>query len=54
MTQKNSYPEEYYFYENPKNIEIQNFEPQKLTHAYVCISELPLPPPPWDCRTKQR
>ena len=30
---------------NPKNIEIQNFEPQKMTWAYVCmkISEYP----PW-------
>ena len=36
-----------YFSENPKNIEIQNFEPPKMTRAYVCmkISEY-LPPPP--------
>ena len=32
-----------YVSENPKNIEIQNFEPQKMTRAYVCmkISESP-------------
>ena len=25
------------FSENPKNIEIQNFEPQKIARAYVCV-----------------
>ena len=36
-------PKKYYFSENPKNIEIQNFEPPKMTRAYVCmkISEYP-------------
>ena len=31
------------FQKTPKNIEIQNFEPQKMTQAYVCmkISEYP-------------
>ena len=31
------------FSENPKNIEIQNFKPQKMTRAYQCmkISEYP-------------
>ena len=34
------------FSENPKHIEIQNFEPQKMTGAYVYmkISEYP----PWE------
>ena len=38
----------YFFLKTPKNIEIQNFEPQKMTRAYVCmkISEYPPPPPP--------
>ena len=34
----------YSFSVNPKNIEIQNFEPQKMTRAYVhsvAISEFP-------------
>ena len=36
------------FLKNLKNIEIQNFEPKKMTRAYVCmkISVYPLPPPP--------
>ena len=36
-------PKNIYFYENPKNIEIRNFEPKKMTWAYVCtkISENP-------------
>ena len=35
------------FLKTPKNIEIQNFEPQKIARAYVCvkISEYPPPPP---------
>ena len=41
-------PKIFIFLKTPKNIEIQNFEPQKMTRAYVCmkISEYP-PPPPW-------
>ena len=40
------------FSENPQNIEIQNFEPQKMTQAYVCmkLSEYPplgILPPGW-------
>ena len=37
-------PKNIYFSENPKNIEIQNFEPKKMTRAYVCmkITESPL------------
>ena len=30
-------PKDIYFSENPKNIEIQNFGPRKMTRAYVCI-----------------
>ena len=32
-----------HFSENPKNIQSQNFEPQKIARAYVCviISECP-------------
>ena len=34
---KNFIPQKYSFFSKPpKNIEIQNFEPQKLTLAYVC------------------
>ena len=42
-------PKIFIFLKTPKNIEIQNFEPQKIARAYVCvkISEYP-PPPPWD------
>ena len=38
----------FHFLKTPKNIEIQNFEPQKMTRAYVCmnISEYLSPPPP--------
>ena len=46
ISAKSSYPKNIHFSENPKNIEIQNFEPQKIARAYVCvkISEYP---PPW-------
>ena len=30
-------PKIIHFSENPKNIEIQNFESQKMTGAYVCM-----------------
>ena len=35
------------FSENPKNIEIQNFEPKNMTRAYECmkISKYPWDPP---------
>ena len=48
MTQKNIYPKNIFFLETPKSIEIQNFESQKMTRAYICmkISEYPLLPPP--------
>ena len=37
-----------HFSEKPQKNEIQNFEPKRMTRAYVCmkISEHP-PPPPW-------
>ena len=37
-----------HFSENPKNIEIQNFEPKIMTRVYVCMKisdTLPIPPP---------
>ena len=34
------------FRKTPKNIEIQNFEPKKVTRAYVCIKISESPPPP--------
>ena len=53
MTPKNihkiSIPQKIFiFLKTPKNIEIQNFEPQKMGRVYVCvkISEYPPPPPP--------
>ena len=37
ISTKSSYPKNIHFSENPlKNIEIQNFEPQKKPLAYVC------------------
>ena len=41
---KSSYLKNIIFSEKPKNIEIQNFEPPKMTRTYVCmkISEYPL------------
>ena len=41
-------PQKYFFFlKTPKNIEIQNFEPQKIARVYVCvkISEYNTPPP---------
>ena len=40
------------FLKTPKNIEIQNFEPQKIARAYVCvkISDYPSPPPGFQTR----
>ena len=54
ISSKSSYPKNIHFSENPQNIEIQNFEPQKMTQAYVCvkISEYPPPPPPPPIGTK--
>ena len=47
ISTKSSYPPKIFiFLKTPKNIEIQNFEPQKMVRAYVYvkISEYP---PPW-------
>ena len=51
MTPKNTYKifipqKKFIFLKPPKNIDIQNFEPQKMTLVYECmkISEYP---PPW-------
>ena len=30
-------PPKFSFLKTPKNIEIQNFEPQKIAQAYVCM-----------------
>ena len=38
-------PKNIRFSENPKNIEIQNFEPPKTTRAYVCMKISEYPPP---------
>ena len=51
MTKKNIHkifipPKNVHFSENPKNIEIQNFEPQKMGRAYVCVKISEYPPPP--------
>ena len=32
----------------PQNIEIQNFELQKIAGAYVCVNLTEYPPPPLD------
>ena len=39
-------PKNILFSENPKNIEIQNFEPPKMTRAYECMKTSEYPPPP--------
>ena len=47
ISTKSSYPQKIFiFLKTPKNIEIQNFEPQKMGRTYVGvkISEYP----PWD------
>ena len=35
------------FLKTPKNVEIKNFEPQKMVRAYVCMKVSEFPPPPW-------
>ena len=43
---KYSYPQKIFiFLKTPKNIEIQNFEPQKMGRAYVCVKISESPPP---------
>ena len=42
---KSSYPKKILiFLKTPKNIEIQNFEPQKIGRAYVCVKISEYPP----------
>ena len=44
ISTKSSYPQKYsFFMKTPQNIEIQNFEPQKMAQAYLCMktSEYP-------------
>ena len=40
-------PQKINFSENPKNIEIQNFEPKKMGRAYVCVKISEYPPGPY-------
>ena len=49
-------PKNIHFLKTPKSIEIQNFEPQKMSRAYICmkLSEYPPPPPPWTARQQPR
>ena len=37
-------PKNIHFSENPKNIEIQNFEPKQMGRAYVCVKISEYPP----------
>ena len=37
-------PQFFFLSENQKNIEIQNFEPKKMTRAYVCMKITEYPP----------
>ena len=39
-------PKNIHFSENPKNIEIQKFEPPKIARVYVCVKISEYPPPP--------
>ena len=45
ISTKSSYPPKIFiFLKTPKNIEIQNFEPQKIARAYVCVKISEYPP----------
>ena len=45
ISTKSSYPQKMFiFLKTPKNIEIQNFEPQKIARAYVCVKISEFPP----------
>ena len=45
ISTKSSYPKKIFiFLKTPKNIEIQNFEPQKMGRAYVCVKISEYPP----------
>ena len=39
-------PKIFIFLKTPKNIDIKNFENQKMTRAYICMKILEYPPPP--------
>ena len=42
------------FSQNPKNIEIQNFEPKHSPSLRMCEKiRVPPPPPPWDMRMRR-
>ena len=46
ISTKSSYPKKYSFFSKPqKNIEIQNFEPPKMTQADACMKISEYPPP---------
>ena len=40
------------FLKTQNNIEIQNFEPQKMARAYACMKKSEYPPPPPGCYTR--
>ena len=44
-TKSSSPPKNIHFSENPQKILIQNFEPQKMGRAYVCVKISEYPPP---------
>ena len=45
ISTKSSYPPKIFFFlKTQKNIEIQNFEPQKMGRAYVCVKISEYPP----------
>ena len=48
LSTKSSYPQNIFiFLKTPKNIEIQNFEPQKMVRAYVYVKISEYPPGGW-------
>ena len=52
ISTKSSYPQKIFiFLKTQKNIEIQNFEPQKMDRAYVCVKISDYPPLP--CADRQ-
>ena len=52
---KSSYPQKILiFLKTPKNIEIQNFEPQKMGWAYVCVKISEYPPHPPGVKIKMK
>ena len=48
ISTKSSYPPKIFiFLKTPKNIEIQNFEPQKTVRTYVCVKISEYSPSLW-------